>query len=167
MIGIPRSFSLSAPARRLGLQILLRGSLYDGQVGRNGISRPFGTLPDADDCIPAINRWAKVRSCLSALWLELGWAFGYDDGKHRVAEASHLQNTDLRSKVMRVRVEEEKDRDDVHALNVSVFETPSEANLVDALREQARPVISLVAEEHETVVGHIMFRRLLCRGIPI
>lgn len=32
-------------------------------------------------------------------------------------------------------------------MNVSAFEIPSEAGLVDALREQARPVISLVAEE--------------------
>jgi len=45
----------------------------------------------------------------------------------------------------------------VHAVNVSAFETPSEADLVDALRQQAQPVVSLVAEENGEVVGHIMF----------
>jgi putative acetyltransferase len=55
------------------------------------------------------------------------------------------------------RTEERKDWAAVHALNVAAFETPAEANLVVALRQQARPVISLVAEEHQTVVGHIMF----------
>jgi putative acetyltransferase len=58
---------------------------------------------------------------------------------------------------MLVRAEEENDRAAVHALNVSAFETPSEAHLVDALREQALPVVSLVAEENGAVVGHIMF----------
>ena len=58
---------------------------------------------------------------------------------------------------MRVREEEKRDRDSVHALNVAAFETPAEANLVDALREQARPVLSLVAEEAAGIVGHIMF----------
>jgi putative acetyltransferase len=42
-------------------------------------------------------------------------------------------------------------------VNATAFETPVEANLVDALRQQARPVVSLVAEDNQTVVGHIMF----------
>lgn len=47
----------------------------------------------------------------------------------------------------------------MHVANVSTFETPAEADLVDTLREQASPVISLVAENENTgvVVGHIMF----------
>ena len=63
-----------------------------------------------------------------------------------------------------IRNEEEKDWAAVHALNVAAFETPAEANLVDALRQQARPVISLVAEEHQAVVGHIMFSPVKLSG---
>ena len=65
---------------------------------------------------------------------------------------------------MRVREEEKRDRDSVHALNVAAFETPAEANLVDALREQARPVLSLVAEEAAGIVGHIMFSPVSLTG---
>jgi len=58
---------------------------------------------------------------------------------------------------MLIRAEKENDRDAVYAVNTSAFETPSEANLVDALLEQAQPVVSLVAEDNGEVVGHIMF----------
>jgi putative acetyltransferase len=65
-----------------------------------------------------------------------------------------------------IRNEEEKDFVAVHAVNVSAFESPAEANLVDALRKQARPVISLVAESNKTVVGHIMFSPVSLSGHP-
>jgi putative acetyltransferase len=58
---------------------------------------------------------------------------------------------------MLIRAENENDWDSVHALNVSAFETLAEAKLVDILREQAEPVISLVAEVEGKVAGHIMF----------
>ena len=58
---------------------------------------------------------------------------------------------------MLIRAEEDKDRAAVHAVKVAAFETPSEANLVDALREQAQPIVSLVAEDSGAIVGHIMF----------
>jgi len=58
---------------------------------------------------------------------------------------------------MLIRSEDKQDIDAVHSVNVSAFETPSEADLVNALRIQAFPVISLVAEENAKVVGHIMF----------
>ena len=58
---------------------------------------------------------------------------------------------------MLIRTEEESDRASVHAVNVSAFETSTEADLVDVLREQARPIVSLVAEDDGQVVGHIMF----------
>jgi putative acetyltransferase len=57
---------------------------------------------------------------------------------------------------MLIRTEEPKDWPAVHAVNVSAFETPAEANLVDMLRNEAYPVVSLVAEYNEAVVGHIM-----------
>lgn len=58
---------------------------------------------------------------------------------------------------VRVRPEEEGDTSAIRSINESAFETPLEANLVAALREQARPVVSLVAERGGELVGHIMF----------
>ncbi len=58
---------------------------------------------------------------------------------------------------MLIRNEEEKDWLAVYTLNLGAFERTAEAKLVDALREEANPVISLVAEEKTKVVGHIMF----------
>ena len=65
---------------------------------------------------------------------------------------------------MLIRAEEENDRSSVHAVNVSAFETPSEANLVDALREQVPHVVSLVAEDNGAIVGHIMFSPVSLSG---
>ncbi len=47
---------------------------------------------------------------------------------------------------MIVRAEESQDASAVRAVNRAAFETAAEANLVDALRRQARPVVSLVAK---------------------
>ena len=58
---------------------------------------------------------------------------------------------------MLIRLEQPKDWSSVHALNASAFATPAEADLVDALRERAQPVISLVAEENGRILGHILF----------
>ncbi|MBL7047202.1 MAG: N-acetyltransferase [Candidatus Marinimicrobia bacterium] len=65
---------------------------------------------------------------------------------------------------MLIRAEKENDQGAVYAVNVSAFETPSEANLVDILREQAQPVVSLVAEDNGEVVGHIMFSPVSLSG---
>jgi len=45
----------------------------------------------------------------------------------------------------------------VHALHVAAFGARGEADLVDALREQARPLVSLVAERQGAVAGHVLF----------
>jgi putative acetyltransferase len=58
---------------------------------------------------------------------------------------------------LQVRAEKQADRDAVRAVNEAAFETAAEAVLVDALREQAQPLISLVAEEGGEIVGHILF----------
>ena len=66
-----------------------------------------------------------------------------------------------------IRNEEEKDWAAVHALNVAAFETQAEANLVDALRQQARPVISLVSVENiKRLSATSCFRRLNSPAIP-
>ena len=44
---------------------------------------------------------------------------------------------------MLIRAEQPSDWDAVRVVNVSAFETPLEANLVDALRSQAKPCVSL------------------------
>jgi putative acetyltransferase len=67
---------------------------------------------------------------------------------------------------MLIRGEEQRDWAAVHALNVSAFETPAEAHLVDALRDQARPLVSVVADDHGAVVGHIMFSPVALSGQP-
>jgi len=67
---------------------------------------------------------------------------------------------------MLIRAEERRDWAAVHAVNVSAFETPAEANLVDALREQARPLVSLIAEDNGAIVGHIMFSPVSLSGHP-
>ena len=58
---------------------------------------------------------------------------------------------------MVVREEESQDGQAVRSVNLTAFETAAEANLVDALRQQARPLVSLVAQEGAEIVGHIMF----------
>lgn len=65
---------------------------------------------------------------------------------------------------MQVRAEEERDWSAVQAVNESAFETAAEARLVAALREQAEPIVSLVAEDGGTIVGHIMYSPVALPG---
>lgn len=58
---------------------------------------------------------------------------------------------------MLIRSERDNDKTAIYNVNVAAFETPAEADLVDALREQAQPIVSLIAEDGEAIVGHIMF----------
>jgi putative acetyltransferase len=58
---------------------------------------------------------------------------------------------------LQIREEAHADRTAVYAVNTQAFETVAEADLVDALRERAKPVVSLVAEHEDRIVGHIMF----------
>ena len=67
---------------------------------------------------------------------------------------------------MLVRNEQEQDFTAVHSLNTEAFGSPAEADLVNALRKDARPVVSLVAEENGIVVGHIMFSPVNLSGHP-
>jgi putative acetyltransferase len=59
---------------------------------------------------------------------------------------------------MHVRRELPGDVPGVRAVNLAAFETAAEATLVDALRAQAAPIVSLVALEPDGhVAGHILF----------
>ncbi|HEY7437740.1 MAG TPA: N-acetyltransferase [Methylomirabilota bacterium] len=67
---------------------------------------------------------------------------------------------------MRIRSEAPPDRAGVRAVNLAAFQTPAEADLVDELRAQARPLVAMVAEEGGTIVGHIMFSPVTLPGHP-
>ena len=67
---------------------------------------------------------------------------------------------------MQIRNEKVTDETAVCLVNTSAFESSAEANLVDALRKQARPIVSLVAELEDSVVGHIMFSPVTLSGHP-
>jgi putative acetyltransferase len=65
---------------------------------------------------------------------------------------------------MHIRMEEAADIPRIHAVNLAAFESATEATLVDALRVQAVDAISLVAEDDDTIVGHIMFSPVRLTG---
>lgn len=65
---------------------------------------------------------------------------------------------------MRVRAEQEHDWPAVHALNTAAFSTSLEARLVESLRREVKPVISLVAEDASGIIGHILFAPVTLTG---
>ncbi len=65
---------------------------------------------------------------------------------------------------MQIRVEKPEDRNKVRAVNLAAFETDAEANLVDSLRGSGIQLISLVAEEHGDIIGHILFSPVTTDG---
>ena len=67
---------------------------------------------------------------------------------------------------MHIRDEREEDYEAVYAVNAAAFETTAEAKLVEMLRQQARPFISLVAENEDGIIGHIMFSPVTLSGHP-
>ena len=54
----------------------------------------------------------------------------------------------------------------MQVVNVSAFETSSEADLVAALHELAHPIISLIPDDQGDIVGHIMFSPVVLSGHP-
>jgi putative acetyltransferase len=67
---------------------------------------------------------------------------------------------------MQIRSEDQKDWPAVYIVNATAFETEAEAKLVDTLRENVKPLISLVAEVKGTVVGHILFSPVELKNFP-
>ena len=53
-----------------------------------------------------------------------------------------------------LRKEKPKDINQIHKINLQAFETQAEADLVDRLRDRGIPIISLVAEIDDEIVGH-------------
>jgi putative acetyltransferase len=56
-----------------------------------------------------------------------------------------------------IRKEQERDIEQVRLVHRAAFSTDAESRLVDALRENGKAVISLVAMCAEDVIGHILF----------
>lgn len=67
---------------------------------------------------------------------------------------------------MQIRYENENDKAGVQSVNEAAFDTAAEAALVNALRKQARPLISLVADDDGVIVGHILFSPVVLDGYP-
>jgi len=63
-----------------------------------------------------------------------------------------------------VRSERSGDVAAIRDVNLAAFETAVEADLVDALRVQAPPIVSLVADDSGSIVGHILFSPVLLSG---
>lgn len=66
--------------------------------------------------------------------------------------------------MIHVRPERFADVEAVRSVNTAAFGRRTEAALVDRLRDEARPVVSLVAVEGEEVIGHILFSPVTLEG---
>jgi putative acetyltransferase len=58
---------------------------------------------------------------------------------------------------MLVTKEQSNQIDSIYEVNAAAFDTNAEANLVNCLRDNAGQIISLVAVEEGSVIGHILF----------
>ncbi len=63
-----------------------------------------------------------------------------------------------------IRREESHDIAEIRAVHLAAFPGPTEARLVDALRDAGRLVVSLIAERAGHIVGHIAFSPLTIVG---
>lgn len=67
---------------------------------------------------------------------------------------------------MIIRQENPEDKEKIRIINTKAFETDTEANLVDTLRNSGIPLISLVADEKGELIGHILFSPVTLAGAP-
>jgi len=65
-----------------------------------------------------------------------------------------------------IRRERPEDIPGVRLVNRAAFDTTTEMDLVDALRREAQPLVSLVAVENEAVIGHILFSPVTLSSQP-
>jgi putative acetyltransferase len=66
--------------------------------------------------------------------------------------------------MIRVRMETPEDGPQVRTVNELAFEQSAEANVVERLRRVCPDLLSLVAEEDDLVVGHILFSPVVVDG---
>jgi putative acetyltransferase len=65
---------------------------------------------------------------------------------------------------MNIRFEQPNDIEQIKNVYLIAFETDTEANLVDALRNAGVELISLVAEKNGEIIGHILFSPVTLDG---
>jgi putative acetyltransferase len=65
---------------------------------------------------------------------------------------------------LRVRLETHADHAAIRAVNEAAFESPAEADIVDALRAKGAELLSLVAERDGPILGHVVFSRVSLAG---
>lgn len=65
---------------------------------------------------------------------------------------------------MHIRFEQPKDVIKIRQVNLAAFDTDIEANLVDRLRKAGVSLVSLVAEEGDQLIGHILFSPVSLAG---
>ena len=63
-----------------------------------------------------------------------------------------------------IRLEQDGDAAPIRGVHLAAFDTPSEAALVDALREHGASIVSLVAVDADLIVGHILFSPITVDG---
>ena len=66
--------------------------------------------------------------------------------------------------MIQIRPERATDIEAIRRVNRAAFDTSAEADLVDALRVQADPIVSLVADDVRSIVGHICFSPVSLSG---
>ncbi len=65
-----------------------------------------------------------------------------------------------------IRSEQPQDVGGIRHVNLTAFDSIVEADIVDALRQQAQPFVSLVAVDGEDVIGHIAFSPVTLASHP-
>ena len=65
---------------------------------------------------------------------------------------------------MNIRFEQINDIEQINNVHLIAFETDTEANIVDALRNAGVVLISLVAEKNGEIIGHILFSPVTLDG---
>lgn len=66
--------------------------------------------------------------------------------------------------MLAIRLAKPGDRAAIHQVETKAFGRPDEADLVDAIVAAGDTVLELVAEEEGSIVGHILFSRLVITG---
>lgn len=69
------------------------------------------------------------------------------------------------SKSLTIRATIPADRNAIRQVEEAAFGQSNEANLVDALIAAGSDVLELVAEENGNIIGHILFSRLMIKGL--
>jgi putative acetyltransferase len=63
-----------------------------------------------------------------------------------------------------IRDERPDDAEAIRRVHLLAFGQPDEADLVDALRQEGEVVLSMVADQDSSIVGHVVFSRLAIRA---